>query len=113
MLKGVKHHQSQLPKEEKEEGWGSWGNTLQLTAQQGTCVGGSSYSHAQQYHAAYRTETTARAPGGHTPGRLNPSRQGSAERQNHLQWPSPTHCPVTALSGPSHTGQASELQLAT
>lgn len=60
MLKGVKHHQSQLPKEGKAEGWGSWGNTLQLTAQKGTCIGGKSYSQAQWYRTAYRRETTAR-----------------------------------------------------
>ena len=60
MLKGVKHHQSQLPREGKAEGWGSRGNTRQRTAQKGTRIGGNSYSHAQWYHTAYRTETIAR-----------------------------------------------------
>lgn len=41
MLSGVKHHQPQLSQEGKAEGWGSWGNALQLTAQEGTCIGGT------------------------------------------------------------------------
>lgn len=41
MLSGVKHHQPQLRQEGRAEGWGSWGNTLQLTAQEDTCIGGT------------------------------------------------------------------------
>lgn len=59
MLKGVKHHQSQLLKERKAEGWGSWGNTATHSSE-GHMYWVNSYSHAQWYHTPYRTETTAR-----------------------------------------------------
>lgn len=78
---------------------------------------GNSYSHAQWYHTACRTETTARRNKRFQEAILqagwNISGRVQKKKKIHLQWFSPAHCLVILLSGLSHIGQASELQLAT